>query len=484
MYEGLTTFQIGKLFSFNFYSYGFGFFFLNLLATAPFIASDNIEMSIYIPRIVTALFAVGSLWYIYKIALVYLDKYSSILISLVVLTMPGFWKNAFWFHPDWMMTFFIVLSVYFFAKDNWSFKKFFWWSSISLGLSLSTKVQAITFFPFVFIYVFYDNIKYRNLKYVVFRVKLLVKYISAAVAVFIITNPYLLHPAGLKAFIGTFVQNMNSNATNHGMDVKVSIGNKITNAIDFYYLDTFLFIVFIIGSLYLISSIFVKKNKKSIMPIVSVYFLINIIYLFLMVNKNWQHYYLTVFTVVPLILIPFIVRFSNYKYVVVGSLIILQIITHISEYSSIVSIGYHPEQEISEEKKIEISDVLVKDLKGVVSQNSNILISAFQPFDFRVLGLDYRKIQVIYGPLSKEMFDVNSFLEKSNSKDKSKFLQIDFIVLSKKDIYFDKEKLKARVDKEEYRKAQQLIKNFNNSGDLGYEKFSENKYFYIWRKKQ
>ena len=38
MYEGLTTFQIGKLFTFNFYSYGFCFFFLNLLVTAPFIA--------------------------------------------------------------------------------------------------------------------------------------------------------------------------------------------------------------------------------------------------------------------------------------------------------------------------------------------------------------------------------------------------------------------------------------------------------------
>ena len=67
MYDGLTSLDIRKLFSFGFYSYGFGFFFLNLLVTSPFFAIDNIEMTIYIPRIITSLFAVGSLYFIYKI---------------------------------------------------------------------------------------------------------------------------------------------------------------------------------------------------------------------------------------------------------------------------------------------------------------------------------------------------------------------------------------------------------------------------------
>ena len=484
MYKGLTTLDIKQLFAYSFYSYGFGFFFLNLLAVAPFIANDNIELSIYIPRIITSLFAVGSLFYIYKIGLLYVNKYSSILISIVVLTMPGFWKNALWFHPDWMMTFFIVLSIYFFAKDNWRFKAYFWWSSIALGFSLGTKIQAITFLPFVFIYVFYDNIKYKNFKYVVLKVKLLLKFISTALAVFILTNPYLLHPTGLRVFISSFFQNMNSNATNHGLDVKTTIGNKITNAINFYYLETFIFIAFIFGSLYLIRYIFVKKTKKSIMPIVSIYFLMNIIYLFLMVNKSWQHYYLTIFTTVPLILIPFIIRFNNYKYVLMVSLILLQITTHISEYNSILTTGYHPEQEISHVKQKELNDVLIKELKGVVIQNSNVLISPYQPFEFRFLGLDYGNIVVVYGAISKEMFDLDSFLEKSNSKDTSKFKEIDFIILSKNDVYFDREKLETRVNIKEYKKSLQLIENFNKGGDLGYEKFSENKYFYLWKKKK
>ena len=89
------------------------------------IEDDNIEMSIYIPRVISSLFAVGSLWFVYKIARLQVDKYFSILICLIILTMPGFYRNALYFHPDFMMTFFIVLSVYFFTKDDFKYKKFF-----------------------------------------------------------------------------------------------------------------------------------------------------------------------------------------------------------------------------------------------------------------------------------------------------------------------------------------------------------------------
>ncbi|NQV78881.1 MAG: hypothetical protein HQ490_11105, partial [Lutibacter sp.] len=44
MYEGFDTLDIKQIFAFSFYSYGFSFFFLNLLAVAPFIASENIEL--------------------------------------------------------------------------------------------------------------------------------------------------------------------------------------------------------------------------------------------------------------------------------------------------------------------------------------------------------------------------------------------------------------------------------------------------------
>ena len=117
MFEGVIELNLKKIFSFGFYSYGFIFFLINLIFTFPFFLFDNTEMTIYFPRIVSALFAVGSLYIIYIFTLNRAGKLASYLIILFVLTMPGFWRNAFWFHPDWMMTFFILLSIYFYSKE-------------------------------------------------------------------------------------------------------------------------------------------------------------------------------------------------------------------------------------------------------------------------------------------------------------------------------------------------------------------------------
>jgi len=484
MYDGLTTLDIKKLFSFGFYSYGFGFFFLNLLATVPFFATDNIEMTIYIPRILTSLFAVGSAWFVYKIAREYTDKYFSILIVLIVLTMPGFWRNSLWFHPDWMMVFFITLSTYLFTKDNFEYKKYFWWALFALGIAISVKVQAITFLPFVFLYLFYDNFQYKNFEQITYKIKLSLKSFFSLFAIFVITNPYLIHPKGLKAFIAMFIENMKSNATNHGKIGVVSISDKINNAIDFYYLDTILFLTIMLLSIIVLFSIFKKDHKKSILPLVSLYIISNIVYLFLMVNKDWQHYYLAIFVLAPLLFVYFVNSFDKYKYIIMIGVLLIQLSTHIYQYQNVLTIGYHPKNEISFEKKLDMSNSLTNLLKPYIEKTTNILISSYQPFNFRSIGLKYKNIYVIYGPLAKNSINLDAFIEKSNSKDPSKFKKKQFVILSKKDIYFDENKLSKMIDKEGYRKAIEIIENFNNSGDLGYEKFTENKYYYIWRKKK
>lgn len=483
MYDGLVSLDIKKIFSYGFYSYGFIFFFLNLLAVVPFLAFDNIEMSIYIPRVISSLFAVGSLWFVYKIARLQVDKYFSILISLIILTMPGFYRNALYFHPDWMMTFLIVLSVYFFTKDDFKYKKFFWWSIVAFGFAISTKIQAITFLPFVFVYIFYENFQNKSFKNTVTGIKLFIKSVVSLIAIFIITNPYLIHPSGLKVFLTSFTKNMDSNATNHGKVGKVTIGDKISNAIDFYYFESFLFVVLIIISLVLLFSILYKNKIKSILPLIAIYVVLNLGYLFLMVNKDWNHYYLSVFIISPLLFVYFNDKFSKYKYYILSGILVVQVSTHIDEYKYVFTEGFNP-NEINKSLEDEKSHSLIGILGPLVNKDTNILISSFQPFDFRSVGLNYRNIHGIYGPIALADINLDAYLEKSSLKDPTIFVEKDFIVLSKEDIYFDKQKLSKIVDKEGYEKAKQIISNFNQAGDLGYEKFAENKYFYIWIKKK
>jgi len=487
MYDGLTSLDIKKLFSFGFYTYGFGFFFINLIATAPFFALDNIEMTIYIPRIITSLFAVGSVWFVYKTASLYSTKYISILIAFIVLTMPGFYIYALRFAPDWMMIFFVTLSVYLFAKDDWSFKKYFWWATAAFGFALASKIQAITFIPFVFLYIFYDSFKYKTFEGLKQKIKLFLKFIGIALSIFIITNPYLIHPIGLKAFTMSFVANMQSNATDHGVDTEITISDKLLNVIDIYYTGVALFIIILALAIYISFTIFKKSSKKSILPLISIYSIVNIAYLFFIVNKAWPHYYLPIFTLIPLILMYVTNRFNKYNYLILGIFIALQVSLHIPEYRLLLNprfTGSPPDIELSKEEQLKISNDLNTVLEPFVTSDTNILISAYQPFDFRSIGLAYENVHVINGPISKSMFILEDFINISNSKDPLKFIQKDFIVLAKNDIYFNKEKLKTRVDQDGFREAIEIIDNFNKGSSLGYEKFTDNEYFYIWIKKK
>lgn len=476
MYDGLINFDLRKFFSFGFYSYGFIFFLFNLILTAPFIYSDNIEMVIYLPRILNSLFAVGSLLIIYKICKIYIKESSSILIVIFTITMPGFWKNSLWFHPDWMMTFFVIYSIYYFILDSWSFKKYFWYSSILFGFGLSTKIQAITFLPFVLTFIFYENIQNLNFTGLLKKVKLSFNYLLLSFTVFIITNPYLFHPKGFKAFISAFSINMNSNTTNHGSNKSLSILDKIANSIDFYYLDNILFLFFLLYSIIIIYSFFKKRNEKSIHSVIAIYVIVHLGYLLFIVNKDWQHYYLTLFAIGTLLLISISIRIKKYNQYLLIVLIVFQITTHIDELKSTFTDGFQDLPEMSKTQKDDISNSLINDLKNLVNENSNILISPYQPIEFDRINLDYKNIHILYEPISIDRFQLEAYLKKSIAKDPLKFKKIDFIIISKNDVYFNNQ------NNNKLKKSLNIIQNFNNAGNLGYENFKENKYFYIWKK--
>jgi len=481
MYDGLVSLNVKQLFSFSFHSYGFGFFFLNLIATIPFLIVDNIAMVIYVPRLVTSMFAVGSLWFVYKTAEIYTDKTVSTSAVMFIAFMPAFWRNAMWFHPDWMMTFFVILSLYFFARDNFAFRNYFWCANISLGAALASKIQALTCLPLLLFYLFYDNLAQLKISDFFEKFKLLLKSCIIILTVFVLTNPYLIHPKGMRVFFSSFVENMQSNASNHGIDVQPTVIDKLNNAVGFYYLNQLFFFSLVVISILLIARVLKRNVSKSIFPPVAAYSLINIVYLFTMVNKDWQHYYLTIFCVSALLWVYAVNHFTAYRKTIVAILLLTHVVFNLTGFNFILTRGYHPELEISKEKMTELSAVLVRELNGHVNKNTNILIDPYLPFDFLSLGLRYDNIHVIYGPISDWMLNLEAFLEKNPGADPSRFLTKDFIIISKKSVYFDEDAFRLRLDKKGYEHAISLIKALD-SGLIGYEKFGGNQFFYIWRK--
>ena len=471
MFEGVIELNLKKIFSFYLYSYGFIFFLINLIFTFPFFLFDNTEMTIYFPRIVSALFAVASLYIIYIFALNRSSKLVSYLIVLFVLTMPGFWRNAFWFHPDWMMTFFLLLSIFFYSKDNFDYKKYFWYGTFSFGFAISSKFQAITFYPFLFFYIFYENFNLKNFYNYKLKIILFIKSISVSIIIFIITNPYILHPLGFEVWLVDFIGNMKSNNITHGAGEILDWKEKITNAITSYYFTLSIFIILIFLIIFNSIKYFLHK-KKNILNIISLYVLINLIYLIFFVNKDWQHYYLSILMASSLL---FIIKSKKTKYIL-PIFMVLNLTLSFEQHKKIFL--YNP---ITQEH-LQMSQSLVNIFSGKVDKSTNILIDPYVPFNFTSLDMGYKNIHNIYGTLSKKHFIKQDWYKVYPSF--ASFSEKNFIVLKKSSLYFYPEKFNSRVDKNEYQNAYDIIQNFDSSGDLGYEKFFENDYFFIWRKKR
>ena len=147
IYDGITRMDMRTTFSYGFFSYGFTWFLLNVAASFPFLSEAGNPYAIIIPRLVTSVFFVMSTLVVTKLINTSQIKYnfSSIFVILFILSMPGMWLNAVWFHPDFAMSFFILCALYFLVKAKIQFNRHYWLGIFMFGLGISIKLQAITF---------------------------------------------------------------------------------------------------------------------------------------------------------------------------------------------------------------------------------------------------------------------------------------------------------------------------------------------------
>ena len=239
MYQGLTTFNIKQFFAFEFYNYGFFYYMLNLLAALPFIITENYSLQIYAPRVLNALFSIANIWLLYRIARTYLSALDSMLIIGIFVAMSGFWHQGYIYKPDVFQAFFVLACAYYLLRDNFSFGKHYTLAWIALGLGMGVaKFQAILFIPMVYAYIFMCM----RTQGIIPSIKRAIVATFGIFAIWIATNPYLLHPRGFNAWYAMFAGNMNSNATNHGAYTQVSLSDKLA-MIDYYYFEIVVFIV-------------------------------------------------------------------------------------------------------------------------------------------------------------------------------------------------------------------------------------------------
>lgn len=317
MYEGLLALDVKKFFAFEFYNYGFFYYLLSFLSALPFIITENYPLQIYAPRVLNALFSIANLWILYKIARIYLAPRTSMLILLLLTSMGAFWHLGFAFKPDVFQGFFVLLCAYFLLQDRGMLGQNYTraWLALGLGIGLA-KFQAILFIPMIYAYVFcHTSGALRDIARFYQACKRSIVATFGMFGIWILTNPYLLHPRGFNAWLSMFELNMRSNATNHGAYTHVSLSEKLSQVIELYYFEILVFLALSIAGLYCciitlkwliwqnphtldsatqdsMCQPCTQANSTSIefAPIATGFF-ISLAYLLLFVNKTWEAYY-------------------------------------------------------------------------------------------------------------------------------------------------------------------------------------------------
>ena len=457
MYQGLTTLNVKQFFAFEFYNYGFFYYMLNLLAALPFIITENYPLQIYAPRVLNALFSIANIWLLYRIARIYLSALDSMLIAGICVAMGGFWHLGYVFKPDVFQAFFVLACAYYLLRDNFRFGKHYTLAWIALGLGIGlAKFQAILFIPMVYAYIF-----------VCMRTQGIIPSIKRAVvasigifALWIATNPYLLHKSGFNAWLSMFEGNMRSNATNHGAYTQVPLSEKLSQVIELYYFEIVVFIVLLAVGLYcciIALQRLIWQNPRALdsskqdsiqkpctqaesiciaFAPLAAGFLVSLAYLLFFVNKAWEAYYFSTIALGCVLCIPLALlvaetskgggqhRKKLYPTAALSLLLALQILGGLmsSTYKQVFT-----KYPISLDSAHALAQELTELVRPFITSPNATIFSDNVNFYYLSLGLKPTQIYQIFGLPNADGFVYEQWSKKPHSLP---FIPKDFIILS------------------------------------------------------
>jgi len=204
---GATPYETLRNFVFyNNFFYGYPFFLTSALAILPLrlieqLSKIEIPTTIYavILRQLSVLFmllAIGVLVYAWT---GYRSVAKSVLLFAFLAATPAVFLNNMFWHPDSLVTLFMVLTIFFLSRDDLRFGIWFVLAAVSCGLATGTKLVGIFFFLSVAVYLVLGAV-HRRLE---FRQVLKFGAVFAGVMALsiIVVNPLLLIPGVAKQYV-------------------------------------------------------------------------------------------------------------------------------------------------------------------------------------------------------------------------------------------------------------------------------------------
>jgi hypothetical protein len=484
MHDGLSTFNMRDTFAYSFYTYGFSYFFAMDIVAWPFFYHQHDEIIIFIARLFSLIPAVISFYYIYKILRLYISHIPSIIIVLFGFSMPGIWVNGIWFHPDWLMTCMLLIALYKFMKDEFAFKRNFWWAIIFLGEAIALKFQAITFIPLLALVVFHEEVFQFKFTHVAKHILLGIKAGALMLLVFIINNPFIVHPKGIRSFTKMLDENLLSNKTNHMSFKTVTLSEKLHLAINDYYIISLVIVLILLATCWFIWK---YRNDSQYRLLISTYLviLINVAYILFFVNKSWQHYYLTVGLLASLLLVALFIILNNKKNIYLASgILLLNIGFHLPQFRNLFATDYRVDATITQETPLQEDDLFIRKHIQIKSGDKTRILSTLYTYcNFYALNLSFGNVVSYFGrPLQKEMINLEAFMAQAPGLKPEYFKQPNYIIINKRlDQVFNASTQYEALYKSALADARNLYTHLHE-GHLGYSVLAENDNLLIYIK--
>ena len=182
-----------------FYYYGYPFFFLSGLVLLPIKWIIGPEWTLHTQLIVLVLrqminvlpgiLSVGLLVYMQTR---FISRWKTVILFIGLLVFPPLVANNIWWHPDGLLLFFSVLTLFFLDRDHLSFSKNFYFAAITVGLAVSIKIIGLFFFLAIFVYLIYGLWQKKLALRKLAQTGML--FIGIMVLSYLLTNPVVLLP--------------------------------------------------------------------------------------------------------------------------------------------------------------------------------------------------------------------------------------------------------------------------------------------------
>ncbi|MBK9928048.1 MAG: hypothetical protein IPP66_22490 [Anaerolineales bacterium] len=186
---------------YEYYFYGFPYFAVSAVSLLPLVPlgliNDISLVMVVLRQVISVLPMLMTV-----LLLVYMTtgfkSYKSLVLTLLLLSIPAVVRNNFWWHPDSMVTLLSVLVIYFLNKDELRFGSNFYIAAVMCGFSAGTKGIGFYFFLTIAVYLLLGFFIKKLSLWKLFLMGL--GFIACMFAAYLFANPTLVYSGVRKDY--------------------------------------------------------------------------------------------------------------------------------------------------------------------------------------------------------------------------------------------------------------------------------------------